>query len=169
MPVNKLKLVPDSDPVLHQPAPEVAITGSQLRGGKSYPDFGAEVIAELSDMYDLMKMQRAIGIAAPQVGLAKRMCIVAVGHDVHFMINPKITFSSGIKQTALEGCLSYPGQQAKVSRSLSLVVEFYDRSGIFHKLRAQGLLARCIAHEVDHLDGIVMHDRVSVADKRQAS
>ena len=141
-----LKLVPPNDPILHTPAPAV------VAGDK-------EALAELSAMYDVMKMKMAIGIAAPQVGIAKRMIVVNVGRDLHFMINPIIEFQAAIRATMAEGCLSYPGDQVPVSRPVSLTVAYTDRAWNRQKLRATGLLARCIAHEVDHLDGIVMHDR----------
>jgi len=148
-----LKLVPHNDPILHTPAPAVEI------GDK-------EALTQLTAMYETMKARMAIGIAAPQVGIAKRMCVVAVGRDLHFMINPIIEFKAAIRATMAEGCLSYPMDQVPVSRPVSLTVAYTDRAWNRQKLRATGLLARCIAHEVDHLDGITMHDRAAEKAKK---
>jgi len=109
-------------------------------------------------MLSIMRDNNGIGLAANQAGYSLRMCIVAITKTPIYMINPRLLFISGDKVPALEGCLSCPGEQVVVKRSVSVVVEYYDLSGVKHKLRANGLTARCIQHEIDHLDGVVIRD-----------
>lgn len=111
-----------------------------------------------AEMALLMKEHVGIGIAANQAGYDLRMCIVAVTRTPLFMINPRIIFLSGEKVQGLEGCLSCPDEQVMVKRSVTVTVEYFDLDGAKQKLRANGLTARCIQHEIDHLNGVVIRD-----------
>jgi len=114
----------------------------------------------LDDMADTMKRANGAGLAAPQVGILKRVCVVSVKDgEVHELVNPVITKASG-GIVSCEGCLSIPGKSDDVERPSSLTVEAQDRYGKHFKLKAKDLLARAICHELEHLDGVLYVDRV---------
>lgn len=106
----------------------------------------------IDDMFDTMYEYNGVGLAAPQVGVLRRIIVVDVGDDPRALINPKIVYEEG-KQTGEEGCLSFPGKYGIVSRPMKVTVEGLDRDMNPVKWEAEGLLARCFCHEVDHLDG----------------
>ena len=115
----------------------------------------------LDDMADTMYYEnRGIGIAAPQVGVLRRIFIVDVGdeHGLIEFINPEITYREG-SQVGSEGCLSVPGKTCEVDRPKKIKVKALDRNGNEFELAAEDLLARCICHEYDHLEGILFIDR----------
>ena len=106
----------------------------------------------IDDMFDTMYEYNGVGLAAPQVGVLRRIIVVDIGEDPRVLINPKIVYREG-KQTGDEGCLSYPGKYGIVSRPMKITVEGLDRDMNPVSWDAEGLLARCFCHEVDHLDG----------------
>lgn len=115
----------------------------------------------LDDMADTMYYEnRGIGIAAPQVGVLRRVFIVDVGdeHGLVEFINPEITYREG-SQVYCEGCLSLPGKSADVERPEKIHIKALDRNGNPFELDAEDLFAICICHEYDHLDGILFTDR----------
>ena len=115
-------------------------------------------IRELAeDMLDTMYEANGIGIAAPQVGEALRMVVIDIGDGLIELVNPKITFREG-SETDSEGCLSVPGIFGEVERAAKVKVEFLDRRGKRKHITAKGLLARCIQHELDHLEGVLFID-----------
>ena len=119
------------------------------------------IIKLLDDMADTMYYGgRGIGIAAPQVGVLRRVFIVDVGdeHGLIEFINPEILEASG-SQTDNEGCLSVPGKTCEVERPSHIKVKATDRNGNEFELEAEGLLARCICHENDHLNGVLFIDK----------
>ena len=119
------------------------------------------IIKLLDDMPDTMYYGgRGIGIAAPQVGVLRRVFIVDVGdeHGLIEFINPEILEVSG-SQTDNEGCLSVPGKTCEVERPSHIKVKAMDRNGNEFELEADDLLARCICHENDHLNGILFIDK----------
>ena len=119
------------------------------------------IIKLLDDMADTMYYDgRGIGIAAPQVGVLRRVFIVDVGdeHGLIEFINPEILEASG-SQTDNEGCLSVPGKTCEVERPSHIKVKATDRNGNEFELEADGLLARCICHENDHLNGVLFIDK----------
>ncbi len=113
----------------------------------------------ISDMIDTMHHADGVGLAAPQVGILKRIVVIDVGDGVHAFINPEIISQSG-EEIDYEGCLSIPGIRGKVKRPAHVVVRALDPDGKERKLRANGLLARAVCHETDHLDGILFIDKV---------
>jgi peptide deformylase len=117
----------------------------------------------LATMYDAP----GIGLAAPQVGIAKRIIVVHVGEDdgPYAIINPVLTDFEG-EAVATEGCLSIPGKIGDVTRAEKCTVTGLDRKGKKFRLEAEGLLARCFQHEVDHLDGVLILDKAT--DIREA-
>ncbi|MGH7559764.1 MAG: peptide deformylase [Gemmatimonadales bacterium] len=119
----------------------------------------------VDDLFETMDAARGIGLAANQVGVADRVAVVGVEHDRLAMVNPVIVSAEGTDR-AEEGCLSIPDVYAEVSRPARVVLEALDRSGLPYRLEAEGLLARAIQHEIDHLDGILFIDHLT-ALKRQ--
>lgn len=125
-------------------------------------DITAEKIQSLiDDMLETMYHYNGVGLAAVQVGILKQVIVIDVedGKGPYVLINPKILKTKGEKECE-EGCLSFPNEFGKVIRPTEVVVEFYDRKAQKVKLKAKDLLAQAIAHEVDHLNGILFTDLV---------
>ena len=113
------------------------------------------------DMLETMYDAYGVGLAAPQVGILRRMCVIDVtGENPYIMINPVITETSG-EQTGDEGCLSIPGKVGTVTRPDHVKVTYYDLDMKAHELEAEGLLARACCHEIEHLDGILYKTHVN--------
>ena len=108
----------------------------------------------IEDMIDTMYEAQGVGLAAPQVGILKRIVVIDVGEGPIILINPEILEVSG-EQTGDEGCLSVPGRYGEVPRPEKVVVSYVDRNGDGYELIGEGLLATCICHELDHLDGVL--------------
>ena len=111
-----------------------------------------------------------IGLAAIQVGIPKRMLVIDVARDGEekqplYIINPEITWVSDDDQLYEEGCLSLPEHYAEVERPAEVKVSYLDRNGEKQELHADGLLAVCLQHEMDHLDGVLFVDRLTPADR----
>ena len=115
----------------------------------------------IDDMIETMYKYNGVGLSAVQVGVLKRVVVIDIedGEGVRVFINPKITSTKGEHEVE-EGCLSFPNEYAKVVRPMELTVEALDREGKKFKLKAKDLLAQAVAHEIDHLDGIVFIDRM---------
>ena len=116
----------------------------------------------LKDMADTMYKAEGVGLAAPQVGILRRVVVVDVTEDhsgLKEMMNPEIIERSGT-QTGREGCLSVPERQGVVTRPMKIKARFQDRHGKWMIVEAEGLEARAICHEVDHLDGILYVDKM---------
>ena len=115
----------------------------------------------IDDMIETMYKYNGVGLSAVQVGILKRVVVIDIedGTGVKVLINPKITKTKG-EQEVEEGCLSFPNQYAKMIRPKEVTVEALDRNGKKFTLKAKDLLAQAIAHECDHLDGIVFVDRM---------
>ncbi len=113
----------------------------------------------LDDMADTMYKAEGVGLAAPQIGILRRFCIVDVGDGLIELINPVITEKSGT-QTGSEGCLSIPERYEEVTRPMKVTVRAQDRNGNNFTITAEGFKARAFCHEIDHLDGILYIDRV---------
>ena len=128
-------------------------------------DFNARLHQLLDDMRDTLSTENGVGLAAPQVGVLRRACIVLEtnvpeGEDEYIieLVNPEIIESSG-EQYGAEGCLSVPGEYGLVRRPMFVKVRAQDRNGVFFEVEGEGLTARCFCHEIDHLDGIVFTSR----------
>ncbi len=137
-------IVLDSDPLLRTKS-------------KPVKEFDEKLWQLLDDMYETMKQNYGAGIAAPQVGILKRVFIVDVNNLKFEFINPEITNMEG-KCSDVEGCLSVKGIQGYVNRPTKITIKGYDRFENEYSLTATNWLARAICHEYDHLNGIVFTD-----------
>lgn len=145
------------DPALRTRAQEVA-------------EFDASLLALVEDMRETMAAYNGVGLAANQVGVLQRVAVVDVPQEDgprmrHALVNPVIDRRSG-SEKGEEGCLSIPGIYEDVQRSLKIRVRAKDEKGAAVEFEAEGYLARAIQHEVDHLDGVLFVDRLSLL-KRQ--
>ena len=114
----------------------------------------------IDDMFDTMYEANGVGLAAPQVGIVKRIVVIDIGDKNPLtLINPEIIETSG-EQTGDEGCLSLPGKVGQVTRPMRVVCKALDRDMNEITVTGEGLLARAICHEADHLDGILYKDKV---------
>jgi peptide deformylase len=123
-------------------------------------DFGEKTQTLLDDMKETLKKADGAGLAAPQVGVLRRIFIVSAEGQYYECINPVIVKQSG-SQVGDEGCLSVRGKYGTVERPLKVTVKAFDRHGKPFTVKAEGFLARAFCHEYDHLDGIVYIDKAS--------
>lgn len=118
-------------------------------------EFNQRLWTLLDDMYETMKEGNGVGLAAPQVGVLRRVAVIDVGDGLIELINPRIIARSRETETTEEGCLSLPGASGLVERPKSVTVAAQNRQGKPIQLAGQDLLARAFCHEIDHLDGIM--------------
>lgn len=146
------RIVVDPAPVLHKVAKKVSALELKMPLTQQLID----------DMIETMHEAPGIGLAAPQIGIGKRIIVVHVGEDdgPYAVINPVLADFTG-EATATEGCLSIPGIVGDVTRAQSCTVTGLDRHGKKFQLEAAGLVARCFQHEVDHLDGVLITDKAA--------
>ncbi|MBQ1988314.1 MAG: peptide deformylase [Clostridia bacterium] len=121
--------------------------------------FDDKLATILDDMAETMYKAEGVGLAAPQIGILRRFCVVDVGDGLIELINPVIIEKSG-SQTGSEGCLSVPERFEEVERPLKVTVRAQDRNGNNIVVSAEGFKARAFCHEIDHLDGVLYIDRV---------
>ena len=151
----KLKVYEYPHPVLKQKAEKVAKVDDKIR-------------SFLDDMLETMYDAAGVGLAAPQVGVSKRIVVIDVAHPDEgeernpiYLVNPEIIWHSDDESCQYEGCLSVPDQSAEVSRYKQVRVQYLDYNGKEAEIMAEGLLAIALQHEIDHLDGILYIDRIS--------
>lgn len=121
----------------------------------------------LDDMKETMQQAQGAGLAAPQVGILRRVCVIDVRdkHGVIELVNPEIIEATG-SQTGGEGCLSAPGEWREVERPAIVTVKAQDRNGNEFTMTGEGLLARAFCHETDHLDGVLFIDKAIFTEER---
>jgi peptide deformylase len=122
--------------------------------------FDERLFKLLDDMKDTVKKERGAGLAGPQIGVLKRVCVVDVDEGYFEFINPKIVAVKG-KQKGVEGCLSVRHKQGYVTRPNIVTLQYQDRNGTPHEITATGFFARACCHETDHLDGVLYIDKAS--------
>ncbi|MFH1427305.1 MAG: peptide deformylase [Patescibacteria group bacterium] len=144
-----LKIITNPDKRLRQKS--IKIKNSEINE-KKFQEF-------CNSLAKTMKKFDGVGLASPQVGVNIRLIAVNTKNGVIIMINPKILKKSIIKEWGEEGCLSVPDTFGKVKRSKNLICTFLDNKGNLKKISAQGLFARVIQHEIDHLDGVLFIDK----------
>jgi len=155
--MSQRKIVIEPDPILREKSKTLEKVDNELR-------------KLLDDMIETMYAAPGIGLAAVQVGILKRLIVIDISKDKEkknplFLINPEIISRS--KKTSIyeEGCLSLPGHFAEVERPAECQIKFVDYDGKEKELQANGLLATCIQHEVDHLNGVLFIDYLSKLKK----
>lgn len=133
-------------PVLRQRSAEIAVVDEETR-------------KFIDDLFETMAAAKGVGLAANQVGVSRRVAVIDVDGDRLVLVNPEIIEGEG-RDTAEEGCLSIPEIYAEVTRPARVTVEATDREGNRYRREAEGLIARAIQHEIDHLDGILFVDHL---------
>jgi peptide deformylase len=147
-----LKIVKYPDPVLSRP-------------GEPVTEFDAELRKLVTNMFETTYAEQGIGLAAPQVGVSKRLTVIDMSmgkkpKDKLVLINPEI-FSSEGKQYEDEGCLSFPEIREKVARHAKVRIRAQDEKGKWFEMDGEDVLARCFQHEIDHVDGMLFIFRMS--------
>ena len=128
---------------------------------KPMPKFDLRLWLLLRDMAETMYKAEGVGLAAPQVGILRRVVVIDVGddHGLIELVNPEIIATEG-EQAGSEGCLSVPGRRGYVVRPNKVTVRAQDRKGKHFEITGEGLLARALCHEIDHLDGVIYVDKM---------
>ena len=135
------KILTDKDPALHKVCRPVE-------------KFDGRLHKLLDDMAETLEQANGVGLAAPQIGILRRVVLVDTGEEVLELINPTLLETAG-EQIGAEGCLSVPGKYGLVKRPNYAKVRAQDRHGNWYEAEGEELIARCFCHELDHLDGIV--------------
>ena len=155
--MSQRKIVIEPDPILREKSVPLEKVDNELR-------------KLLDDMLETMYAAPGIGLAAVQVGILKRLIVIDISKDKEkkkplFLINPEIISRSKKTSTYEEGCLSLPGHFAEIERPAECQIKFINYEGKEKELKADGLLATCIQHEIDHLNGILFVDYLSKLKK----
>ena len=155
--MSKRKIVSVPDPILRRKSEKLEKVDNELRN-------------LMDDMLETMYAAPGIGLAAVQIGILKRLIVIDTSRDNEkktplFLVNPEITFRSDLKSIHEEGCLSLPGHFAEIERPAECHINYIDYDGKEKNLKANGLLATCIQHEIDHLNGILFIDYLSKLKK----
>ena len=135
------KILTDKEPALHKVC-------------KPVTSFDQKLHKLLDDMAETLEEANGVGLAAPQVGILRRVVIVDTGEEILELVNPTLIETDG-EQEGIEGCLSVPGRYGLVKRPMYAKVRAQDRFGDWYEAEGEELIARCFCHELDHLDGIV--------------
>ena len=135
------KILTDEEPALHKTCKPVA-------------EFNEKLHILLDDMRQTLVDSGGVGLAAPQVGILRRVVLVDTGEEILELINPTLVETDG-EQVGAEGCLSVPGKYGLVKRPYYAKVRAQDRFGQWYEAEGEELIARCFCHELDHLDGII--------------
>ena len=135
------KILTDKEPALHKVCKPVTVFDEKLH-------------KLLDDMHETLTDSQGVGLAAPQVGILRRVVLVDTGEEVLELVNPQLLEVDG-EQTGAEGCLSVPGKYGLVTRPYWAKVRAQDRFGNWYEAEGEELTARCFCHELDHLDGII--------------
>jgi len=132
---------------------------------KKIPKIDASINKLIDDMIETMQQEGGVGLAAPQVGVSLRVIVVQMPEKQPItVVNPKVVRRSGEREL-MEGCLSVPGYQGEVKRSITVVAKGMNRQGKEIRIKATGLMAQALEHEIDHLNGVLYIDRVESEDK----
>ena len=155
--MTKKKIIIEPDPILRKKSQKLEQVDNNLK-------------KLMDDMLETMYAAPGIGLAAVQVGVLKRLIVIDLSKEDQkknpiFLINPEITFQSKNLSTYEEGCLSLPGYFAEIERPAECHLTYLDYDGNQKNLKAEGLLATCIQHEIDHLNGILFIDYLSKLKK----
>lgn len=147
------KVVEIGDPILKQKA-------------KPIGDISDRVLMLLDNLRDTLYAANGVGLAAPQIGIPKRAIVVDAGTGLYELVNPVILEGEG-EESSIEGCLSVPGLNGMVKRKARVVVKGINREGEEITVQGEGLLARALQHEIDHLEGVLFLDRADWVAKQE--
>ncbi len=155
-------------PIFHYPDPVLLSVGKPVTGD----DFDGKLETLVADMFETMEKAGGVGLAAPQVGISKRLFVMDTpredgDNERHVLINPEIIHIEG-EQVGDEGCLSFPGLFQTVKREMRVIARARNVKGEEFELDVTNLAARCILHETDHCDGIVFLDRMTPLKREMA-
>ena len=155
--MSKRNIVIEPDPILRRKSSVIEKVNDEIRN-------------LLDDMLETMYNAPGIGLAAVQIGILKRIIVIDISKDKEkkdplFLINPEITFKSKNTSVYEEGCLSLPGHFAEIQRPAECHLNYIDYYGKQKSLQAKGILATCVQHEIDHLDGVLFIDYLSKLKK----
>jgi peptide deformylase len=139
------KILTDGNPTLNKKSREVT-------------SFDERLATLIDDMKETVVEANGVGLAAPQVGVLRRVVVVDLGDEIVELVNPRILEQSG-EQDGLEGCLSVPGRFGLVKRPNVVKIEAQDRHGDWYEYEGEELIARCFCHELEHLDGHLYTER----------
>ena len=139
-------IVKKGDPILYRKSRRVEVFDKKLH-------------TLLDDMKEILYRENGVGLAAVQVGVLKRVIVIDVGEGLIELVNPEIVFTQGVQEEA-EGCLSLPGEYGVTSRPAVVKIKAQNRNGQWCLYKGEELKARCLCHEIDHLDGILFTKRV---------
>ena len=146
MAIRKLLTIPEDNDFLRKQSREVTIIDNRI-------------LTLLDDMKDTLYAENGVGLAAPQVGVLRRVVVIDIGEGLIELINPVICYKKG-EQINAEGCLSVPGRSGTVARPEKVTVRALDRNGKEFELTGEGLLAIARCHEIDHLNGTLYIDKM---------
>ena len=144
-----------NDPILRKKSKEVL-------------EIDGQILRIIDDLKETLKRNNGVGVAAPQVGISKRVIVIDLTfakQGVFELVNPRIIKKSRIKESDEEGCLNFPGVFLTIKRAKEVLVKAKDRSGKEVEIRASDIFARVLQHEIDHLDGILFFDRLPLLKK----
>lgn len=145
MALRKIRV--DEDPILKKKSRTVDV-------------FDGKLHCLLDDMYETLKKEDGVGLAAVQVGVLKRVVVVDTGEGLLELVNPEVISGEG-EQKVAEGCLSLPGKVGVTLRPFTVKVKAQDRDGHWHVYKAEDLKARCFCHEIDHTNGILFSEKLA--------
>ena len=152
------------DPVLRRKAKSISIVGKSLQNDKAFQKL-------IDDMFETMRDAHGVGLAAPQIGLSIRLAVIGIpseeedGEEKHYvLVNPEIIKKEGERELE-EGCLSVPGYRGELKRAEIVRMKALDRNGKEYRLKANGLLAEAIEHEIGHLNGELYIDLLESSSK----
>src|SRR6202049_2954650 len=144
-------------PILTQEAPILR------KKAKRVPRVDSSIRKLIDDMVDTMVAAPGVGLAAPQVGIGRRVVVIKTDTNLHTLVNPEMVKWEG-EQIGMEGCLSVPGYVGEVKRYMQVVARGLNRHGKCVKIKVDARHARAIKHDIDHLDGILFTDRLTSLD-----
>ncbi|QGU95255.1 peptide deformylase [Clostridium bovifaecis] len=139
----------------------IRVEGDEIlrKRSRKVEEINERILTLIEDMKETMYDADGVGLAAPQIGILKRIVVIDVGNGPIALINPEVIKEEG-NQVDYEGCLSIPGEQGKVERPYKVMVRALNENGEEIELEGEELLARAICHEVDHLNGVLFIDKV---------
>lgn len=145
---------------------KVVLTGDPVLRRIAHPvkEVNDNIKKLMNNMAETMYHAKGVGLAAPQVGISKRVIVVDIGEGLFKLVNPEIVASSGIQDGA-EGCLSLPDVVGNVKRSERVTLKALDENGDEVTIEATGYLARAFQHEIDHLNGIIFTDKATAIER----